>query len=105
MSDAMPPEEPYSIIPSPAKSEIEKFAMFFHQDWKLIYSDFHEGARMCIATLSADTKVVLKKELTEFLALYESPADLREAWLGLGAQAWQEGLDIRKGLRDFLEML
>lgn len=60
---------------------------------------------MYIATLPADRRADLKEELAEFIGLYEHSSDVREAWLGLGAEAWQHGLDIREGLRGFLEMM
>lgn len=85
-------------VPSPAKSELQKFASWFHQDWQLFYESFDEGAGMYLQDLPEDRKHILKAELTQFL-----PSANRRSWLKLGAQAADR--DVQTMLQRFLQMM
>jgi hypothetical protein len=89
------------------RSELEQFAAWFHQDWDVMYPDFYEGARAYLADLSPARRGELREELEEFLGRHRhaTPREMLEAWFGLGARAWQPGLDISTTLRDFLQMM
>ena len=88
-------------------SELEKFAKWFHQDWKLVYSDFYVGARMYFSSLSLERKHELRRELREFVEAHrdKSQSAWLASWLRAGAQGWQGSLDIRETLADFVGML
>ena len=103
----MKKDEQYRIVPSESKTELQKFAFWFHQDWELIFSDFYEGAKMYLESLSPSRRSELKSELEQFLDLNanSSPSELKKAWLSLGAQGWQANLDIRKTLWDFVGLM
>lgn len=99
----------YKIVDTGPKSEIEKFASWFHQDWRLVFPDFYTGAKIYFeeVPLSEDARYVLKQELYRFLDQTEGqdPKEIVQAWFDLGAHAWQCDLDIASTLRDFAEML
>src|SRR5882724_9152575 len=40
--DEFPNPEDYAIVPSRLKTELEKLASWFGQDWKLIYPNFYQ---------------------------------------------------------------
>jgi hypothetical protein len=97
----------YHIIPGKHQTELEKFASWFHQDWKLIYPHFYEGAKIYINDLSAERKGVLRQELLNFIS---TNADRRSeavisSWCDLGADAWQSDLEILATLKDFADLL
>jgi hypothetical protein len=97
------------IVPGKRKqrTELERFALWFHQDWELMYPDFYEGARMYFSQLSGEKKHALRKELSDFIASNAGrrSKSLKRAWFKLGAQAWQSDLVILPALKDFVEML
>ncbi|MBL6613166.1 MAG: hypothetical protein ISP45_04090 [Reyranella sp.] len=95
------------IVPRRKKSELQQFALWFHQDWKLVFRDFNEGAELYIRGLPSKRKEILRRELSAFvLANEEHPAEMtKRAWFGLGAQAWQSNLDILPTLKRFVDLL
>jgi hypothetical protein len=89
-------------------SQLERFALSFHQDWNLLEPDFHSVARSAIRdVLPPSAKPELKRELGEFLERHQdsSPDELKRAWFRLGAQAWDRRLDIHRTLKEFHEMM
>jgi hypothetical protein len=103
----LPEPEDYTIVPSRQKTELEKFASWFGQDWELIYPNFYEGARMYFGQLSEQRRIILRRELSEFIVKSVGlPSEtIEESWFKLGAQAWQPDLVIMPVLKDFLWML
>lgn len=99
--------ESYRIVPSEPKSELQKFAFWFHQDWKLIFPDFHTGAEMYLSSLSPERKEVLRQALAQFIERNRDAdaSELIDEWVKLGAQAWQSDLDFLRTLDDFLRMM
>ena len=95
--------EGYRIIPSRKLSELEQFAIQFHQDWNLIFSDVHEGARLYIGGLPTDRKAALGRELSRFLETHAGES-IEKSWNKLGVQRWPKNLDTRTVLKQFLEM-
>lgn len=97
----------YNIIASNEKSELQKFASWFHQDWKIVYPDFISGAKMYFSNLPSDRAEILSQEIIKFLNNHkkDSLSEVREAWISLGAQAWQNDLNIIQTLNDFLILL
>lgn len=86
------------IVSSTEKSELQKFASWFHQDWQLFYESFDQGAKLYLRDLSADRKRILKAEFMQFL-----PSANRRNWLKLGAQAVER--DVQVMLQRFLQMM
>jgi hypothetical protein len=87
----------YGVLPyQGANAEINQFARWFHQDWKLVFKDFPSGVALYVDNLSAERRVLLAGELRQFLDEHDglSAEALRKKWLDLGAQAWPRGLDI-----------
>ena len=103
----MPKSRPYVVIAKESKTELQQFASWFHQDWKLMFKDFHEGARIYISTLSPERRQALRRELGDFIeaSRTKSPEEIKQLWLKLGAEGWQQNLDIRQTLAEFLNML
>lgn len=98
----------YTVIkPASPKTELEQFASWFHQDWKLVFSDFYDGARMYASSLSIARKAALLRELSEFVETHHnaSSSALMASWLKLGAQGWERKYDIHKTLLDFVRIL
>jgi|SRR6267142_6271622 len=95
------------VVFVPQRSELQKFAGFFHQDFAYEYSDFYDGARDYIEQLSVPERETLKIELGSFLSAHESdgPDQLRNEWLNLGAGYWPRDSNTANKLRDFLRMM
>ena len=89
------------------QSELQRFALTFHQDFDVEYSNYHEAAQEYISELSPARRGTLLSELREFVSTAEqNPRRLRQQWLELGVGYWPRdptvGLSL---LSDFLEML
>lgn len=97
----------YNIVASIEKSELQKFASWFHQDWKIVFPDFIYGAKMYFSNLPSDRAEILSQEIIKFLNKHKkaSSSEVRKAWISLGAQAWQADLDIIQTLNEFLNLL
>jgi len=88
-------------------SELQKFALTFHQDFDVEYSNYHEAAQEYISELSPARRGTLLSELREFVSSAEQdPRRLRQQWLELGVGYCPRdptvGLSL---LAIFLEML
>jgi hypothetical protein len=91
------------VIETPKLTELEQFASWFNQDWYLFFPDFHRGAAMYVANLSAAKRAALHRELATFLQEHagSSSKALRNRWRKLGAQAaWPRDLDIKTWLTE-----
>jgi hypothetical protein len=91
----------------PEPSELQEFASWFHQDWKLLFPEFYAGVRPYLRNMPLERKCVLASELRDFIEKNSavSPEELKQKWLDLGAQGWQASLDIHNALKDFLRMI
>jgi hypothetical protein len=94
------------IVPSPQRTELQQFAQWFHQDWNLVFPEFYSGAAMYFKQLPPERRMELQRQLRAFLDANAGagPRKLKNLWLKLGAQAWQNDLDIRAVLEDFCWM-
>jgi len=95
------------VVEGPELSELEQFALLFHQDFALESTDFHEAARQRISELSLEQRTNLRAQMGAFVSDHEGDlAQLRQDWLEMGAGYWprdpNDGLTL---LRDFIEML
>jgi hypothetical protein len=55
------------ISPGPKKrSELEHFAMWFHQDWSVLFPTFEESAHAYLRLLSTERKAALRGELAAY---------------------------------------
>lgn len=92
----------YKIISRPQKTEFERFASWFHQDWKLFFSSFDQGAKKYIDSLPTERKCLLRDEISHFLEnnSKNSNEQTKELWLQLGAQGVPKDLDLRLWLAD-----
>ena len=88
-------------------SELQKFARWFHQDYSLIFDDFHAGAAMYLEKLSDANRALLRSQLASFLVSHQhdTTSAVRKAWFALGAEAWDHKLDLRTTLEEFLDMM
>jgi CdiI immunity protein len=95
------------VQPKVQKSELHQFASWFHQDWKLLFKNFHDGAAIYFASLPPERRAKLRLELIVFLDDHreKSIEGLKRSWLKSGAQGWQADLDIRATLGEFVRML
>jgi len=93
----------HKVVPS-KPTELEAFASFFHQDWRLMYPNFHAGAKLYIGSLSNESKRKLRAELLNFIA-GRSARSTRKRWIALGAQAWDPDLEIVATLKSFADMI
>ena len=97
----------YRIVASGLKkgSELEQFAMWFHQDWGISYSTFEEAASAYLKQLSTKRRTTLRAELTAFLDEHASATrgGFRRWWLKLGAQGGP--LDLKDALRVFAQSI
>jgi hypothetical protein len=93
----------YTTVGPPERSELQQFAQWFHQDWKLFYADFFVGFDIYINTIDENRRFILRNQLRAFLDSYsnDSPQQLNQRWHTLGAEAWQANLDIRETLEKF----
>ena len=100
----MEKEGTYKVVATGQRTPLQKFALWFHQDWYLQYPNFHEGARMYIEQLSSKEKVALANELEAFVTEHQSNTGkgAKNAWLKLGAASWQKELEILPTLQEFV---
>jgi hypothetical protein len=107
MEEDMPPK--YTIVPTPPLSELRKFALWFHQDWKLDYGDFRSGLELFLDSVSTSTsrRAALAKELREFLDANAaaSSKSLTRQWFKLGAGGTDPDQDIRDTLEEVYRRL
>lgn len=97
----------YRVVPSTTRSELQQLALWFHQDWKLLFPDFYAGLHLYLENLPAERRVVLGRELREFVEQNRgaSVQALKRRWLRLGAQGWQSSLDIHSTLAAFCRIV
>jgi hypothetical protein len=97
----------YRIVASGLKkgSELEQFAMWFHQDWSVLYSTFEEAASAYLKQLSAKRRMTLRAELVAFLDEHAGAtrAGLQRWWLKLGAQGGPR--DLKNALQSFVQSI
>jgi hypothetical protein len=96
----------YKVVATEPKTPLQKFALWFHQDWYVQYPNFHEGARMYIEQLSSKEKMALASELEAFTKQHQSNTGkgAKNAWLKLGAAHWQKELEILPTLKEWAAM-
>ena len=78
----------YRVMSSSPKkrSELEHFAMWFHQDWSVFFPTFEEASHAYLRLLSSERRAVLRAELASFLVDHGATrGTLRRGWLKLGA--------------------
>ena len=98
-------EPKQKIVPIRKRSELEKFAEFFHQDYHLLYSDFFEAVEDYKRSIPPDRRQKLIEQLEAVVAEYKSEKVLRRVWIKAGAQAWPRGLKFGATLRGVAEVL
>lgn len=88
-----------------ARSEVERFAKWFHQDFYVIFSQITDGVDAYISGLDSAQKRTLKLELLSLLK--DNPGKeqkgLRNAWRRLGAQTVPR--DLRAVISSSIAML
>jgi hypothetical protein len=86
-------------------SELEQFAMWFHQDWGVLYSTFEQSANAYLKQLSAKRRTKLRAELAGFLDEHAGAtrAGLERWWLKLGAQGGPR--DLKDALQTLLKTI
>lgn len=96
----------FEIMEQKKKKEIEKFASWFHQDWTLIFPNFHIGAEQYISSMTKNNRVILKKELEIFIEKNKNSNKKQwlSAWLKLGAQGWDKGESFADMMDVFVQM-
>jgi hypothetical protein len=99
----MQDSDSFKVVQSKDLSELQQFASWFHQDWKLLFPDFYTGTEMYLKGLSSDRQATLKRELHDFLDKNKNASEkvLFKSWLDLGAQGWDSKLEIRAALLEF----
>src|SRR5438045_3617272 len=66
-SQPMTADIPHRVVPSPAPSELQQLAEWFHQDWKLVFPDFYAGLDLYLDNLPAERRAILGRELCQFV--------------------------------------
>ena len=85
-----------------SRTELEKFARTFHQDWDLCFPSFREGALEYFQLSDFTQNHILLRELKAFVAQGGTESQLLQRWHMLGAQAWQRGMPVREGFEQFI---
>lgn len=97
----------YRIVSSGLKkgSELEQFAMWFHQDWGVLYSTFEQAASAYLQQLSADRKAALRRQLAAFLDQHAGATrgSFMRWWMKLGAQGGPANL--KDALRSLIDKI
>ena len=103
----MPEPLTHKIVPTPERTELQEFAQWFHQDWRLMFPNFYMGAAMYIKQLTPERRLQLQQQLRAFLDANAgaTPRELEQQWLKLGAAEWERDLTIHEVLQDFVWML
>jgi hypothetical protein len=95
-----------SVSPGAKKrAELEQFAMWFHQDWGILFLTFEAAAHAYARQLSAERKSALRKELAAFLDEHGGAkrGSLLRRWLKLGAQGGPR--ELKDALQTFVKQL
>jgi hypothetical protein len=84
------------------RSELEHFAMWFHQDWSVLFPTFEESAAAYLRLLSIERKAALRRALAAYLNAHAGATrgELRRWWLKLGAQSVPR--DLKDALQRFV---
>jgi hypothetical protein len=95
------------ILPNELKTELQEFASWFHQDWKILFGDAQSCAKTYFSGLSPERRKRLRIELLVFLEGEKNSTanNLLRSWYGLGAQGWQTNIDLRNTLFSFARKL
>jgi len=74
------------------KTEISKFASWFHQDYGVLYKNPEIGVDDYLNTLTQDQQQKLFLEINDLLKEFHGKdhKGLKNAWLRLGAQWWNK---------------
>jgi len=72
--------------------ELNKFAVWFHQDFGLTFENVNIGVDVYLGQISPQSKYNLSCELDSLLAEFpgKDSKGLKNAWLRLGAQWWDK---------------
>jgi hypothetical protein len=90
------------------RTELQRFAASFHQDWDIEGIDYFEGARHYVRALPVERRYHLKLELRGLIETNAtaSAKGMTNIWIKLGSDGgWQPEMDIRDGLRQFYEII
>ena len=89
MSNNMNNEEFEVIQNYKVDNELESFALFFHQDWKLMFSTYDELIEHYLDNIPTGQKADLIEQLSVFLKQNSdvSEEEFNENWLALGAES------------------
>jgi hypothetical protein len=70
--------------------ELKKFALWFHQDFEVLFNNTEVGANAYLKALTENEFNALSTEIAEFLKEHpgKDHKGLKNAWLRLGAQWW-----------------
>ena len=101
LGNVMSDQIEYRVVQRTPQSELEQFASWFHQDWKVLFGTADDAIRAYLANMPRGRRTELESELAAFLREHQASDDrkLLEAWYALGAQGWQVSLDLRTVLR------
>jgi len=90
-----------------AKSEVQSFAMNYHQDFGILEPNPVEISHDYVDSLSRLQRRTLKKELLRLLADYpgKDSKGLQNAWRRAGAQWWSRDLNLRSFLSGVIDIL
>ena len=86
-------------------SELEQFALFFHQDFSLMAADMVAGARMYVSDLPPERQSVLASEFSAFLEEHRSARALRNGWVRLGAGYAPPGNTLMAEMQEIADLL
>lgn len=96
-------------IPNVSLSPMGQFALWFHQDFSLVFPglDIVGGARIYLKQLTATQAQALRGELAAFLNEHseQPPGVLTRLWMKQGVQYWPRGFDTGSTIRLFVSIL
>ena len=82
--------------------ELKQFARSFHADWEERFPSFLVGAWLYVEYLTKERRDDLAAELRSVLAENRTDNSLLRCWFDLGAECWEDGLEVRSAFEDFI---
>ncbi|WP_145973445.1 contact-dependent growth inhibition system immunity protein [Candidatus Phaeomarinobacter ectocarpi] len=95
------------VLVTHQRTEIEKFASFFHQDWRYIYDSADKARADYLKQVGERQRQILEREIRAFLLAQSGNGSqaVLKAWCKLGVNNWDPKVQVKPWLNGALEVI